>query len=208
MRFGTANVWPSSTASRSVSWVNGVSTQPDGGPLANYVQNNQYTIGYAKKKTAASRIVGLGALKTKFDTFVAPSDASMQLAATSTALPLPAQDSWSQLSMGTQTSSAWAYPATHFSYFILFPYLNNAGAPNGDVDTALCLAEFLLFTSYNDGQVALPAYYVKLTDNVKSTNVAAITQYLVKTVVPKNPAATLHPWASLLVGLLVAALAA
>ena len=136
VRFGTPGVWPSATASRSVVWANGVATQNDGGPLANYVQATKYSIGFAKKKTAASRAIGLGALKGKFGTFVPPTDAAFQMAATTTSLPLPAQDTWSDMSMGQQTTSAWAYPATHFSYFIVLPYRNAAGQLNWPDDTA------------------------------------------------------------------------
>ncbi len=56
-----------------------------------------------------------------------------------------------------------------------------------------CLANFLLFTSYADGQFALPPFYVKLTENVKSNNVAAITQHMVKTVVPSSQKSSAYP---------------
>jgi hypothetical protein len=57
-----------------------------------------------------------------------------------------------------------------------------------------CLSNFLLFTSYEEGQVALPAFYVKLTENVKSNNVAAITQYMVKTVIPSSQKSSALPF--------------
>jgi len=136
VRFGTLGVWPSTVASRTVNWVSGVTTQSDGGPLANYVQATAFSIGFAKKKTAASRTVGLGALKGKFNTFVPPIDTAIQAAALTTSLPLPAQTTWYDMSMGTQTTSAGAYPATHFSYFIVLPYRNASGAPNWPDDTA------------------------------------------------------------------------
>jgi ABC-type phosphate transport system substrate-binding protein len=136
VRFGTTGVWPSTVPSRTVNWVSGVATQGDGGPLANYVQATTYSIGYAKKRTAASRTVGLGALKGRFNTFVPPTDTAIQSAALTSSLPLPAQDTWSDMSMGTQTTSAGAYPATHFSFFIVLPYRNSAGALNWPDDTA------------------------------------------------------------------------
>lgn len=153
-RFGTAGVWPQSAGNISVAWnATCMRTAGDGGPLANLVNATAFALGYAKRRTAARSCVAcaLGALQTRFGTFVAASDASLQLAASTTTLPTPVDSTWAQLSMGRQTSSPAAYPATHFSFMVVLQY--RANEVNYPEAVAAILADFMLFAAYGAGQV-------------------------------------------------------
>jgi hypothetical protein len=153
-RFGTAGVWPQAIGNVSVAWnATCMQTAGDGGPLANLVNTTAFSIGYAKRRTAARNCVACasGALQTKFGTFVTASDASLQLAASTTALPTPVDITWAQLSMGQQTTSPGAYPATHFSFMVVLQY--RANEANYPEVVSRILADFMLFAAYGAGQV-------------------------------------------------------
>jgi hypothetical protein len=90
--------------------------------------------------------------------------------------------------MGAQTTSSSAYPATHFSYFVVFQY--RANGANWNQTTSELLGDFLLFANSPYGQSLLPAGYVMLTEAMRSSNVGGITQYVLKSeVVPQSGSA-------------------
>lgn len=167
-----------SAPSLTANWPSGFILTTNGSDMAKSISGNAYSLGYAKKRSAQNGGLTMAALQTKFGTFVLPTDAALQEAADTTALPRASDNTWSSLSMGNFTTSPIAYPATHFSYFVVYPYTTNLAF--WGQTTAQLVADFLLFVNSDYGQSLLPSGYVKLSKALFKRNAETITQFMNK----------------------------
>lgn len=171
--------------STSVSWVAGVQTAPDGGPLAVKVNATPYSFGYAKKKTAEKNGCKMAALLNKQGNYVYPSNVALVLAVNSAIsgrfVPLPADatNAWSELNMGRVSTDPLGYPATFFSYIVAVQSNQlSVGSSRSAGTNATALAAFFNYVNTATGQTGLPTGFVSLTSALMTTNLDTVAAWL------------------------------
>ncbi len=121
--------------------------------------------------------ISIAALRTKFGNFVLPTDAAiMEAAASTSSIPKAIDTTWSSLCLGQTTSSSAAYPAAHFSFFVVYLFSSNSASWN--MNTAALLANFLTFINSPAGQPLMPSGYVLLPEPLRIQNIATASQYV------------------------------